>query len=158
MVYLRLANDNDLSLIMAWRSHPLVYQGFTQQGSPLVWSGHLTWWRSRNSDWRTFVVCLLEDSFDRPIGVVNIGQLDHWSPEVGYLIGEITLWGRGIGTEAVKLGIEWIKEYAKTHKHITAIHTTIHDDNYGSIGIVKKLGFKKGMKARDGETYWIRQL
>jgi len=95
---------------------------------------------------------------DRPIGVVTIGQLDHWSPEIGYFIGETTLWGKGLGTEAVQMGIEWIMEYSKTHRHISGIHTTIKDDNIGSIKLIKKLGFKKGMKARNGEHYYFRGL
>lgn len=95
---------------------------------------------------------------DRPIGVVNIGQLDYWSPEIGYFIGELSLWGKGLGTQAVQLGINWVQEYAETHKHITHIHTTIKDDNKASIKLIKKLGFVKGMEARKGESYWTRLL
>lgn len=153
-MYLREANITDLPLMMAWRSNPLIYQGFYQQSSPLVWEEHLSWFQSRNPDWRTFIIIYEH----RAVGVVTIGQLDHWSPELGYYLGEISLWGKGLGTEAVGLGIKWIKEYAKTHRHITGLHTTILDDNIGSIKLIKKLGFVKGMKAREGETYWAREL
>ena len=162
---LKEATYQDLPLMMAWRSNELVYRGFYKQQCPLNWDEHLAWFESRNSDWRTFIV-LFKDwangwswaPLDRPIGVVTIGQLDHWNPEMGYYIGEISLWGKGVGTEAVRLGIEWVRGYASNYTHVTHIHTTIKDDNVGSIKIVKKLGFKKGMEARKGEHYWVRPL
>ncbi len=93
-----------------------------------------------------------------PVGWVNLGQLDHFSPEIGYAIGDTSLWGKGIATEGVRLAIEWIKEYAQTHKHIVAVHTTIKDDNLSSIRVVEKLGFTKGMEARKGEHFWQRRV
>lgn len=140
--------------MMAWRSNPLVYSGFYCQKSPLVWEEHVKWFRSRNSDWRTFLV-LYEG---RPVGVVNLGQLDHWNPEIGYYNGEVSLWGKGIGTEAVRLGLEWLKTYSLSHSHVVSVHTTILDKNIRSVKIAKKLGFMKGMKAREDESYWQRKL
>lgn len=151
---LELITESGLPLLMAWRNIEKVHAGFYSQTRPLEWNEHLSWWRSRNSDWRSFFVIYEE----RPVGVVNIGQLDHWSPEIGYLIGEVSLWGKGIGTQAVQLGIDWVKDYAKTHKHITHIHTTIKDNNRVSVKLITKLGFKIGMKAREGERYWQRKL
>lgn len=158
MIYLRTVNDNDLPLILAWRNNKEIYQGFYQQKGNISWEEHVQWWGSRNNNWFSFMIIMVEKNRARPIGVINIGQTEHHSPEIGYMIGEITLWGTGIGTEAVKKGIEWVKEYYKTHKHITSVHTTIKDNNIASIKLIKKLGFKKGMKARKGESYWIRQL
>ncbi len=149
MVTLRLATKDDLPLMMAWRSNPLIYKGFFTQKSPLVWEEHINWWKTRNSDWRTFII--LYD--DRPIGILNLGQLDHWSPEIGYAIGEISLWNQNIGTQAVRLGLEWLKEYGKKY-----CHTTILDNNLASIKLIKKAGFTKGMQARKGEHYWIKKL
>lgn len=151
---LELITESDLPLLMAWRNNQQVWQGFYSQTRPLIWDEHLNWWKSRNQDWRSFFVFY----DNRPVGVVNIGQLDHWSPEIGYLVGEVSLWGQGVGTEAVRLGIEWVEEYAETHKHITHIHTTIKDNNKASVRIVKRLGFDRGMKAREGESYWVKKL
>jgi len=140
--------------MMAWRSNPEVYKGFYQQEGALFWLEHHNWFCSRNQDWRTFIV--LYDS--RPVGVVNIGQLDNWTCEIGYFIGETTLWGKGIGTEAVRQGIEWIREYALTHSHIVAVHTTIKHDNYASISLIEKLGMKCVCDAREGEGRWEMML
>ncbi len=172
---LREAGYADLPLMMAWRSNAEIYKGFYQQIRPLTWDEHYNWFCSRNQDWRTLIVFCEDGStyqspinvdgtefetipLRRPIGVVTLGQLDHWSPEIGYYIGEIGLWGKGVGTEAVRLGIEWVRGYASNHTHVTHIHTTVKDDNIASQKIMRELGFKKGMEARGGEHYWIRKL
>ena len=149
MLFLRKAVEVDLPLIMAWRSNPLIYQGFYQQTKPLTWEEHIDWWHSRNQDWREFVITL----DDRAIGVVSIGQLDHWSPEIGYLIGEISLWGMGYGKEAVKLACEWLKFEGRQYAH-----TTILDNNERSIRLIKSLGFEYLGEARKGESWYQKKF
>lgn len=145
-IYLRPTIESDYLLTMAWRSNPDLYQGFYQQGKPLKWEEHIAWYLSRNKDWRNFIIMF----DDRPVGVVTIGQLDHWSPEIGYYIGETTLWGKGIGKEAVRLALEYIKGCGKDY-----CHTTILKTNQRSIRLVKSLGFEYMAEARKGEL-WFR--
>ena len=154
MINLREACKCDLPIMLAWRSNKEVYKGFYQQKGALVWEEHLKWFNSRNQDWRTLLVLYQ----DRPVGVVTIGQLDNWNPEIGYYIGEVSLWGKGVGTEAVRQGIEWVKEYAKTHSYITSVHTTILYSNKASIKLIEKLGFKHVCEARKGEGRWEMML
>ena len=111
MIILREATKADLPLIMAWRSNPLCYSGFYQQTEPLKWDEHINWWQSRNQDWREFII-IYET---RDVGIVTIGQLDHWSPEIGYFVGEVSLWGKGIGKQAVSLALDWLREYGKEY-------------------------------------------
>jgi len=135
--------------MLAWRSNPDIYQGFVTQNSPLFWEEHIAWWQSRPETWRSFII-LYEG---RPVGVVTIGQLEHWSPEIGYYIGEVSLWGKGLGKEAVSLALQWLKEHGKHYAH-----TTILDNNKRSIKLVKSLGFKWLGKARDGESWYQIKL
>jgi len=153
MIFIRDATLADRVLVMAWRSNPLVYAGFYQQKTPLKWEEHKNWWAGRNQDWREFIIVLVEGTEMRDVGVVTISQLDHWSPEVGYFIGEVSLWGKGIGREAVSLALDWIKRYNKEY-----CHTTILDNNLRSIGLIKSLGFKKLGEAREGESWYQRKL
>lgn len=146
MIYLRKAQETDLPLILAWRSSPFVYQGFYLQKEPLMWCEHIAWFGSRNRDWRTFII----EYQDRGIGIVAIGQLDHWSPEIGYYIGEVSLWGQGLGKQAVRAGLSWLKEYGKEY-----CHATVLKDNNRSLGLLKSLGFKKVAEARRGEI-WLQ--
>jgi RimJ/RimL family protein N-acetyltransferase len=143
------ATEDDLPLLMAWRSNPLVYQGFYQQKDSLTWEEHIEWWKSRNRDWRTFIIIY----GNRPVGVITIGQLDHWSPEIGYYIGEVSLWGKGLGREAVRLALNWLRKYGKSY-----CHTTVLNNNKRSIKLLKSFGFKYFGKARKGESWYQVEL
>ena len=141
------ATNSDLELMMAWRSNPLIYEGFYQQTKPLKWEEHVNWFNSRNKDWRTFII----EYEGRKIGIVTIGQLDHWSPEIGYYLGEVSLWGRGLGKGAVGLALDWLKTYGKEHAH-----TTVLKSNKRSLNLLKSLGFKILGDAREGEV-WLQK-
>ena len=149
-IYLRPLLKSEYPLTMAWRSNPDIFQGFVQQTAPLKWEEHIAWHKSRNRDWRNFIAMYN----GRPIGVVTIGQLDHWSPEIGIIVGETSLWGKGIGTAMVEKAIAWIRNYAKNHKQIYACHTTILDNNKASIRIFEKCGFVYVDEARPGESWY----
>jgi RimJ/RimL family protein N-acetyltransferase len=150
-VLLRRADDGDMALVMSWRSNPDVYKNhFYTQQKPLTWREHKAWWQGRNKDWHEFIIEICDGDFEwRPVGMVTVGQLDNYSPEVGYAIGEVTLWGKGVVTQAVFLVIQWLKN--KGYKHL---HTTILDSNKASQRVTQKLGFKKVCPARDGESRW----
>ena len=148
-IELRTAHQGDLPLMLAWQNNPNINRGFYSRTRPLDWNTHCAWFRKRNSDWRTFLV-LYET---RPIGVVTIGQLDHWSPEIGYYLGEETLGGQGIGREMVRLGMEEIKLMGKEY-----CHTTVLKDNMKSIRLLKSLGFKYLGQARLNEIWMQKSL
>ena len=147
MIFLQEATETDLPLMMAWRSNPLIYEGFYTQTKSLTWEEHIKWWESRYN-WKSFIVCLLLNNRIRKIGVVTLGQLDHWNPEIGFYIGEVSLWGQGYGKEAVALGVEWLKEHG-----YTATHTTVKKDNKGSLKLLQSLGFEITNEAREGEVW-----
>jgi len=138
--------------MMAWRSSPLIFEGFYQQNAPLEWEEHFNWWKSRNN-WRTFIIVLVSAHRSRNIGVVTLGQLDHWSPEVGYYIGEVSLWNKGYGKKAVKLALNWLRE--RGYKHC---HTTVLLSNKASAHLLWILGFQVSGGAREGELWLTKSL
>lgn len=148
MLKLREANDSDIKFYFELRNTPEVYQGFYTQKEPLQWEEHRKWWYSRNQDWRKFIIEL----DDAPIGILNIGQLDHWSPEIGYAIHP-DYWNRGYGCKAVELATEVIKSYGKAY-----CHTTVKTDNKSSLRLLEKLGFEVLGKAREGEVWLTLKL
>lgn len=150
MISLRpIFDERYLTLMMAWRSNPLVYEGFYSQTKPLTWDEHIQFWNSRPSSWGAFIIFYE----DRPVGVVTIGQLEHWNCEIGYYIGEVSLWGKGIGKEAVRQGMEWIKAQGKEY-----CHTTVKKNNERSIRLLKSLGFEYMAEARKNEIWMSRKL
>lgn len=146
---LRIATEDDLELMMAWRSNPLVFDGFYQQKKPLEWNEHVAWFKSRNQDWRTFII----EHDGRDVGVVTIGQLDHWSPEIGYYVGEVSLWGQGVGRDAVREALEYLKSQGKDY-----CHTTVLTRNQRSLRLLTSLGFEEYGKAREGEVWLQKKL
>lgn len=147
--YLRPITEEDYPITMAWRSNPLVYEGFYQQDKPLEWKEHINWYRTRNKDWRCFIVMYK----DRPVGIVILQQLDHWEPEIGFYIGEVSLWGKGIGKAAVQMGLNHLRKNGYRY-----CHTTILEGNVRSIGLLKALGFEGVRKAREGEIWMTLKL
>jgi len=143
----------DYSLTLAWRSNNEIYEGFYQQSlahKGLVWEDHVKWNESRNADWRRFIV--IYDN--RPVGVVTMSDLDHWCPEVGLYIGEVSLWGKGIGTKMLQKALEWIKEYSLSHAYIVGCRTTILNANIAAVKVFIKCGFKRTADARKGESWY----
>jgi len=156
VIILRLANESDLPLMLAWRNHELVRQGMYTQGfsNPhlITWQEHLSWWKSRNKDWRTFIIELKEDDILRPVGVVTIGQLDNWNPETGIYL-EVSSWGKGYGKQALSLALKFL--YQEQYKYT---RTTILDNNTRSIKLYQSLGFNRIGPAREGESFYTKEL
>ena len=146
----RPVNAGDYPLIMAWRSNPLVYQHYYQQDAPLVWGEHLEWWESRNEDWMAWMVLYGTDGSWRPVGVLSIGQLDSWQPDIGIFVGEVTLWGTGVGKDILSFGTQ----YLMAHKYHSA-RATIKPDNIGSIKIFEYFMFERVCESRNGEDLYI---
>ena len=148
MVRLEEATEYDLLFMFNTRNIPEVYAGFYTQSAPLTWKEHFDWWKSRPSSWRSFVVYM---DF-MVVGVVNIGQLCHWSPEIGYYVHP-DHWGKGIGRTAVKQGLGVIRGHGKKYCHTTVLKT-----NERSIRLLKSLGFKYMAEAREGEIWMTKEL
>jgi len=152
-VLLRETTDSDMELILAWRNNPLIWKGlYTQarENRPLTWEEHNSWWHSPyRTTWKIFIIQIIYPPIDDVrwnVGYLNVGQLDHWRPEIAIVVGDTALHGQGIGTEALKLGLQWIKEQGKLK-----CHTSILKDNLASIHLFEKVGFKRIGEAREGE-------
>jgi len=150
-VSLRKATNNDLELMLKWRNDLSISQGFYSQrnGHVISWTEHIAWWQSRNQDWRTFII----EYKGKPVGIVTIGQLDHWSPEIGFYVGKTSLWNKGIGKKAVMFGLEYIRNYGREYAH-----TTVLNNNERSIRLLKGLGFEILGPARPGESWYQVKL
>ena len=152
MIYLREATENDMALVLNWRNNPLVWASTYTQKEPISWQNHKIWWQSRQ-DHKMLMVVLVEDNFARDVGFLSISPLQYWSPEIGIIIGEVSLWNKGIGTEAFSLACEWLKE--RNYKWTS---TTVLDTNLRMIAILRTLGFKRICGAREGESRYAKEI
>jgi spore coat polysaccharide biosynthesis predicted glycosyltransferase SpsG/RimJ/RimL family protein N-acetyltransferase len=153
-ICLRQVTDNDLELLFAWRSNPFIYRYFYVQrrSGPLKWEEHLNWWESRENriDW---IIYMHDKEWQRAVGSVNVTNLDTDTPEVGVYVGEITLWGRGVGKNSVFLVMDWLKKM-KYNKVIARIMKK----NIRSVRLFESIGFRRVGEARSQEWLYTYSL
>ena len=144
-IKLRELEESDLELLMSWRSNSELYKWFYLQNGALLWENHYNWWKSRKDrvDW---IIIYDEESKERRVGSANISDLESEHPEVGILIGEITLWGKGVASKALKMVISYLKD--KGYKGASA---NIFKKNKNSRRLFERNGFTMTGVARKGE-------
>jgi len=140
----------DARLMFIWRSDPDIAGGYHshQDFKPLVWEDHITWLMNRHN-WQFWTVYY----HDRPVGIVSTGGLDTTSPDIGYYLGEKTLWKKGIMTKAIRQVL-----YLLFMTGVNSVHATVMDNNHASIRVMQKLGFKKVHTARKDEGWYVLDL
>ena len=141
---LQEVGEHDLELLMAWRSHPQVYTGFSRQDAPLSWEEHVEWWRNRQhrKDW---IIVLQDGGWIRKVGSLSVTDLSQDVPEMGLYIGEVSLQGRGIGRKAIVLATDWLKK--RGYLHCQAV---IQDNNLASQRAFTSAGFRLDGPAGQG--------
>lgn len=147
-VLLRDLMMNDLELVMAWRSHPDIYSCFHTQQEPLRWEEHYQWWTTR-VNWKRWIIQVNDSSWTRDVGWLGISGLDSWYPDVGILIGETTLWGRGVGKKALLMAIAWLRK-----EGYQRARASILENNERSQRLFQSVGFKRIGEARVGELLY----
>jgi len=151
-VSLREAEERDLELLFAWNSHPQVTRFFPSRPPVLTWEMHYAWWQTRRHrmDW----VVLYDDGRTRPraVGVVHIRDLNTPGPEIGLYIGDVTIWGRGIGKRALELAMEWAWGHG-----VRRLQAVIHPRNRRSHPLFLSLGFVRIGRGRRGQVLYERK-
>jgi len=143
----------DEVLVMSWHSHPSVFKGFHTIRKPLTFEEHHRWWTLTTKYWKKLMVVLVENDIERPIGIVRISPLEDFSPQIGFTIGEISLWGKGYGKKAVELALDWLREHGYKHTH-----TSVLKSNKRALNLLKTLGYGTIGEARKGEVWLQRKL
>jgi len=148
-VEFRPATEDDLELLMAWRSHPELYKYFYAQEGPLQWQEHINWWSKRNNR-RDWVIVVSTDGKWRDVGNINLSKLDTETPEVGVFIGEVTLWGEGIATKAVEFAVDWLRT-----RDYSGAKARILEENKASKQVFERNGFRRSDIARENEYEYV---
>jgi RimJ/RimL family protein N-acetyltransferase len=151
-VTLREVEEDDLELLLAWRSNKLVHRHFTDQHGPLKWYEHWKWWKSREhrKDW---VVLLTDETGVRRVGVANVGKLDREVPEIGLYIGEVTLWGGGVGRRAVQEVMNWLRR-----EGYSRCMAGVRQGNERSVKLFTGLGFQQVSVTEGGRRIYETDL
>ena len=139
-IYLRPMTEEDAELIVEWRNKPELKRFFISQADFTI-EGHLKWFRTMKESGRACQMMIIDKKDDRPLGSVDIKDIDHThhKGEYGIFIGEEAARGRGIGTEAAKLMIQYGFEKLGLHR----IYLRALAGNKQAIRSYEKAGFEQ---------------
>jgi len=126
-----------------WMNDRVVYDTF---GGP---SEHTTLTSAKKtvqelSGHRFFIVLMDGDAL---IGQISLHNIDHLNRHafMGIMIGEAQHHGKGYGTEAVRM----ILNYGFNTLNLHSIMLSVHEDNYAGRACYKKVGFKESGRRRE---------
>ncbi len=116
-IYLRPMTEADTDMVVAWRNQPSVKNYFIYQAD-FTREGHLHWLHEVVEKGRACQMIICDKEGDKPLGSVYIRDIDrtHHKGEYGIFIGEESARGRGIGTQAARLMIQYGFEKLGLHR------------------------------------------
>lgn len=156
-IYLRLMEEADTDLIIAWRNREDVRRNFIYR-EPFTRQGHENWVNTMIRPGRAVQIIIVDSADDTPLGSVYIRDIDrgHLKAEYGIFIGVPQARGRGIGTAAARLMLRYCFEEEGLHR----IYLRVLAGNRQAIRSYEKAGFVREGCLRedvciDGEFYDI---
>lgn len=145
-IYLRLMTREDTEKIIRWRNSEEVRKQFIYQQNFTVES-HENWIKTMVETGKVVQMMIVLNEGDRPIGSVYVRDIDmeHKKAEYGIFIGEPDCLGKGYGTEAAELMIEYAFEFLGIHKLMLRVYA----ENERAIKSYEKAGFQKEAYLKD---------
>lgn len=145
-IYLRLMNREDTDDIIRWRNTDSVRRNFIYQ-EPFTREGHEKWIETMVDTGKAvqFIICVKEN--DRPVGSVYLRDIDrtHNQAEYGVFIGEEDAQGKGYGTQAALMMINYAFEEEGLHK----LKLRVLAKNKRAMRSYEKAGFVKEAYLKD---------
>jgi [ribosomal protein S5]-alanine N-acetyltransferase len=88
---------------------------------------------------KNFLFAIIEKSTKKHIGNIKIGPVNqfHKFADISYFIGDRDAWGRGYGTQAVKL----LTEYSFNYLGLESILAGVYQSNIASQRVLEKAGY-----------------
>ena len=150
VIYLRLMNSGDTELIVKWRNSDAVRKRFIYQ-KLFTRQSHEKWIETMVNTGKVVQMMICKRDDHTPVGSVYIRDIDneHHKGEFGIFIGEEAARGKGIGTRAGRLMIE----YAFQELHLHRLYLRVFADNTQAIASYEKAGFIREAYLRD--DVWI---
>ena len=128
-----------IPLYHAWISNLETTQYLSEAGAAPTLDEEIDWYDRaiRTENQRTFTIYTLPDF--QPIGTVNLHQINHKhrKANMGIMIGEPAMRGRGLGTEAVEL----IVDYGFNALNLHSIWLTTYEFNAAGRKAYARAGF-----------------
>jgi len=149
-VYLRPIEPEDLPFIRQWANDPDVRR-LTGEALPMSKAGADEFLeRVRQDKERVWFVVVLKEN-DRVIGEAGLLRMFHpWrNTDLSIIIGDKGAWGKGYGTEAILLLLDYAFGYLGFHR----VSVGVVGFNERALRFYEKVGFKREGLQRDGYYY-----
>lgn len=145
-IYLRLMTREDTDNIIKWRNSDEVRSRFIYQ-KLFTKESHEKWIETMIETGKVVQMIIVRSEDERPIGSVYVRDIDmeHKKAEYGIFIGETDCMGKGYGTEAAELMVQYAFEYLGLHK----IMLRVFAENERAIKSYEKAGFVKEAYLKD---------
>lgn len=145
-IYLRPITIEDTDNVVRWRNDKKIVENFIYR-KKISREEHLNWLQNKVETGQViqFIICDLQT--DKPLGSIYLQNFNETTrqAEEGIFLGEDEAYGRGIGTEAAKLMLEYAFTTLKLHK-LTA---RVLSYNQGSRKMHEKAGYQKESYLKD---------
>lgn len=146
-VTLRNVTIQDMETIFSWINNYEVRKMFLDHHT-ISWDEHVNWFITKLAD-PNHKYLIGIDTNNNPIGQIRF-EISACHADVSVLT-DPNLRGRGIGTEIIKKG----SEYLFINTDVTTIHAYIKQENKISINAFENAGFKKnGITQSKGQTVY----
>ncbi len=145
-INLRPMTYDDTDNIVKWRANKRVKNNFLYRGE-ITREVHESWIKTKVETGEVVQFIIEEAESDRPIGSTYLRDIDReiGKAEFGIFIGEDDAVGRGYGTEAAKLIVNYAFSNLKLHK----VYLRVLDENLVAKKSYEKVGFREEGHFRD---------
>lgn len=139
-ISLRMMTYDDTMMIVNWRNQDSVRKNFIYQAD-FTKESHENWIKTQVETGKVVQMIIMENGTNMPIGSVYLRDIDHNNEkaEYGIFIGEESARGKGYGTEAAKLMVQYAFDELKLHK----VFLRVLKENTGAQKSYEKAGFIK---------------
>lgn len=139
-IYLRPITIEDTENVVRWRNDPKVVQNFIFREN-ISKEDHINWFHNKVETGQViqFIICDLQT--DKPLGSIYLQNFEdkNRKAEWGIFLGEKEAYGKGVGTQAAKLLLEYAFSTLKMHKVVSRVLAY----NQASIRMNEKAGYVK---------------
>lgn len=146
LVYLRPITADDTEMAVRWRNTPVVVENFIYR-KPVSRQDHENWLANKvfKGLVHQFIVCRIEDGL--PLGSIYLQNFEEENrkAEWGIYLGEVQAYGKGAGTEAAKLLLEYAFVNLGMHKVVSRVLAR----NRASVRMNEKAGYVQEAYLKD---------
>ena len=140
-IYLRQLTESDVTeRYVQWLNDPETNSFLESRFSVWTMEKLISYMKQRNSKTEYFFAICMRDN-NTHVGNIKLGSIDwnHLCSNIGLMIGDKSYWGRGLGTEALRL----VTDFAFMKIQLKKLLAGVYINNVASINAFEKCGYSR---------------